>query len=119
MADQRHRGNAMGNGVVGVWTLRSFHMENVETKERSEPFGPGVVAYSGRYRLEPPNRIVTSVDVSWFEEWIGTDQARTYVLEDDRLDISTPPGRMPQQGGGEMSVMGVMSWTRETPTQGG
>lgn len=142
----------MDNGVLGVWTLRSLSMENVETKERSEPFGPEprgslilhpdgrmmalitpreritpiteaeqaaalqkLVAYSGRYRLEPPDRFVTSVDVAWFEGWIGTDQARTYVLDGDRLDILTPPALMPQPGGDPVSVVSILSWTREAP----
>ena len=126
-------------------------MENVETKERSEPFGPDprgtlilhpggrmvalltpgertaptteadgaasqkLVAYSGRYRLEPPDRLVTSVDVAWFEPWIGTDQVRTYVLDEDRLDLMTPAGRMPRQGAEDATVFGILSWTREAP----
>jgi hypothetical protein len=138
----------MQDNLVGVWKLRSFVMENVDTKERSEPFGPEprgtlvlhangrmvalltarrtadateadaaaplkLLAYAGRYRLEPPDRLVTSVDVAWIEDWIGTEQTRTYRLEGDRLDLFTPTGRMPQPGGGEVTVSGVLSWTRE------
>ncbi len=143
----------MRNGALGAWKLRSFHMENVETKERSEPFGseprgslilhadgrmaaliapgertaltagadqaaafPKLLAYSGRFRLEPPDRLVTSVDVASIEDWIGTDQARTYTVDGDRLDIFTPPGRMPRQDADEVTVIGVLSWTRETST---
>ena len=139
----------MQSSVLGVWKLRSFSIENVETRERSEPFGPEprgtlmlhpegrmfalltprermtptteagqalafqkLVAYSGRYRLEPPDRFVTSVDVAWFEDWIDTDQVRSYSLDGDRLDIFTPPGRM-RQGTDEVTVIGVLSWTRE------
>lgn len=142
----------MQSSVLGVWKLRSFYMENVETKERSEPFGPEprgtlllhpdghmaalltpreriaptteaaqvaasqkLVAYAGRYRLEPPDRLVTSVDVAWFEDWIGTDQVRTYKLDGDRLEISTPPGRMTREGADEVTFVGILSWTREAP----
>ncbi len=138
----------MESSIRGVWTLQSFVMEDAETKERSEPFGPSprgtlivgpdgrlaaliaprertaatqaFVAYSGRYRLEPPDRIVTLVDVAWIDAWIGTDQVRTYRLEDDRLTLFTPPGRMPRPGGGEMTVAGTLSWTREAavPSKG-
>ena len=132
----------MRHGILGVRTLREFVMETVETKERSEPFGPeprgtlvlhpdgrmaamiaprdraaapqSFVAYSGRYRLEPPNRLVTAVDVSWFEQWIGSDQVRTYALDGDTLALFTPPGRMPRPDGGELTVRGIMSWARET-----
>jgi hypothetical protein len=134
----------MQSSVLGVWKLRSYYMENVETKERTEPFGteprgslilhpdgrmmtliapapapqpgqaPGLVAYSGRFRLEPPDRLVTSVDVASFENWIGTDQTRTYTLDGDRLELLTPSGRMPREGGEAVTVFGILSWTRET-----
>lgn len=135
----------MADGVVGVWKLRSFHMEDVDTGQRSEPFGPAprgtlilhadgrmaalitpeertptlqsLVAYSGRYRLDPPDRLVTTVDVAWIDEWIGTDQTRTYVLEGEGLELRTPPGRMPRPGGGEMTVTGLMSWVRDGPSR--
>jgi hypothetical protein len=136
----------MADDIVGTWRLETFFMEDVETGRRSEPFGPGprgtlilhpdgrmaamiapreraaapqsFVAYSGRYRLEPPGRLVTAVDVSWIEDWIGTEQVRTYLLDGDRLALSTPPGRMPREDGGEVTVKGVMAWTREEPAQG-
>ena len=75
----------------------------------------GLVAYAGWYRLEPPDRFVTTVDVAWHEGWIGTDQVRTYVVDGDRLDIFTPPTRMPRPDGGEVTVTGRLSWTREPP----
>ena len=140
----------MQSTVLGVWKLRSFTMENTETRERSEPFGPEprgtlmlhpdgrmaalltpgeriappievgeasaaqkIVACSGRYRREPPDRLVTTVDVASFEDWIGTDRVRTYTLEGDRLDMFTPSGRMPRQGAEEVTVIGILSWTRE------
>lgn len=137
----------MAASIVGVWSLQSFHMDDVETGQRSEPFGPAprgtlilhpdgrmaamiaprertpahqaFVAYSGRYRLEPPDQLVTAVDVAWIHDWIGTDQVRTYALDGDGLELSTPPGRMPRPDGGEATVTGVMSWTREPSMQDG
>jgi hypothetical protein len=139
----------MQSSVLGVWKLRSYSMENVETKERSEPFGsaprgslilhpdgrmmaliapapaagvdpaaaaPRLVAYSGRFRLEPPDRLVTSVDVAGIEEWIGTDQTRTYTLDGDRLELLTPTGRMPREGGEAVAVFGILSFSREAPS---
>lgn len=137
----------MAESIVGVWSLQSFHMEDVGTGQRSEPFGPAplgmlilhpdgrmvamisprertpalqsLVAYSGRYRLEPPDRLVTSVDIAWIDAWVGTDQVRTYKLDGDRLELHTPAGRMPQPDGTEATVTGIMSWARESALSDG
>jgi Lipocalin-like domain len=133
--------------VVGVWILRSCHLEVQETGQRFDPFGPNprgvliihtdgrmatmttprdqqkpltdveraaafqsLVAYSGKYRLDPPDRFVTTVDVAWFQPWIGTDQTRTYRISGDTLDIFTAPMRTPWTEG---FAIGVLSWVRE------
>src|SRR5262245_41307921 len=94
--------------ICGVWRLRSYYLQNLQTDERTQPNGdrpngvlillpegrmaailtPGeqmrpeteadqaeafrkLVAYSGRYRLEPPDRFVTTVDIAWFQPWVG------------------------------------------------
>lgn len=135
--------------ISGVWVLRSFQSENIETGELTQPFGtaargvlmlhadgrmvalvtPGeqaaprtqaeqaaafqnLVAYSGRYRLEPPDQFVTTVDVSWFQPWLGTEQARAYVLRGDTLDIISAPIRTPTTG--DALVRGVLTWVRES-----
>jgi Lipocalin-like domain len=88
--------------IYGVWRLQSYYLENMETAERTEVFGPkpngvlillpegrmaaiitpteqrqptteadeasafrNLITYSGLYRLEPPDRFVTTVDVAW------------------------------------------------------
>ena len=75
-----------------------------------------LIAYSGRYRLEPPDRFVTAVDVAWVQAWVGTDQARTYALDGDRLEITSAPGRMRWEDGSEATFVGILKWARETPT---
>jgi hypothetical protein len=135
--------------ISGVWRLRAFFLEDVQTSKRFEPFGPNprgalimhpegrmvgvitpaeqraptteteqaaafqkLIAYSGRYRLEPPNRFVTTVDVAWLQPWVGTEQARTYKLDGDLLDIVSAPTRVPLTG--DALVAGVLSWERES-----
>jgi Lipocalin-like domain len=49
-----------------------------------------MVAYSGRYRVEGSD-FITSVEVSWNEEWNRTDQRRHYRIEGDRLFIESAP----------------------------
>lgn len=134
--------------LIGVWSLRSFQLEDVATGKRSDAMGPdpigalilhpggrmmgvitprdrampatdadraelyrGMLAYSGRYRLEPPDKFVTTVDIAWTPGWVGTDQARTYKIDGDRLDIVSAPARTPRTG--DALVVGVLSWVRE------
>ncbi len=49
-----------------------------------------MLSYSGRYRVDGDD-FVTTVDVSWNEEWNGTEQRRHYRLEGDRLYVETVP----------------------------
>jgi hypothetical protein len=50
-----------------------------------------MLAYSGRYRIEG-NDFITIVDVSWNEEWNGTEQRRHFRVEGDKLLIESAPG---------------------------
>jgi hypothetical protein len=70
-----------------------------------------LIAYSGRYRLEPPDRFVTTVDVAWFQPWLGTEQARSFNLDGETLNIVTDPSTTPLTG--DAPVVGVLSWQRE------
>ena len=53
-----------------------------------------LVAYTGKYRIEG-DRWITSVEVAWNPEWVGTEQPRTFKLEGDRLHVFTPWRIMP------------------------
>jgi hypothetical protein len=71
-----------------------------------------LIAYSGHYRLEPPDQFVTTIDVAWLQPWVGTQQARTYKFSGDTLEIVSAPTRVPLTG--EALVIGVLSWVRES-----
>ena len=49
-----------------------------------------MLAYSGKYRVEG-NDFITFVDVSWNEEWNGTEQRRHFRIEGDKLFIESAP----------------------------
>jgi len=49
-----------------------------------------MVAYSGKYRIEDGD-LITTIDVSWNEEWNGTEQRRHFRIEGDKLSIETAP----------------------------
>lgn len=71
-----------------------------------------LIAYSGHYRLEPPNRFVTTVDVAWFQPWLDSEQARSFELDGETLNIVSDPSTTPLTG--DAQVVGVLSWRRET-----
>ncbi len=53
-----------------------------------------LVSYTGAYRLEG-DKWITSVEVAWNPEWIGTEQARSYKVDGDSLQVLTPWRVMP------------------------
>lgn len=53
-----------------------------------------VIAYTGTYRVEG-DKWITKVDVAWNPEWVGTEQARSFKIEGDRLQVLTPWRIMP------------------------
>jgi hypothetical protein len=70
-----------------------------------------MIAYSGRFRVEPPDKIVATVDVAWSAPWVGSRQVRKFALDGDALDIISAPTRSPFTG--DSLVEGVISWVRE------
>ena len=50
-----------------------------------------MVAYTGRYRVEGHD-LITSVEVSWNEEWNGTEQRRHFRIQGNKLFIETAQG---------------------------
>ncbi|MCB4771118.1 lipocalin-like domain-containing protein [Ancylobacter sp. Lp-2] len=72
-----------------------------------------LVAYSGTYRIEAPDRLVTRVDISWFPRWIGTEQLRHCTLDGDDLELVSAPLDMPRGDGEPVAVIARVAWRRE------
>ena len=49
-----------------------------------------MLAYTGRYRIEGHD-FITTVEVSWNEEWNGTEQRRHFRIEGNKLLIESAP----------------------------
>ena len=49
-----------------------------------------MLAYSGKYRVEGSD-FITVVDISWNEEWNGTEQRRHFRIEGNKLFIESAP----------------------------
>jgi hypothetical protein len=63
------------------------------TDERADLLNT-LVAYTGVYRIEG-DRWITKVDVAWNPEWVGTEQARNFKIDGNRLQVLTPWRFMP------------------------
>ena len=74
-----------------------------------------LVAYSGRYRIEPSNRFVTDVDIAWLPGWVGTPRGRNFVLRDGALDIVADPAPVEFLDGA--LAVGHLTWVREDSAQ--
>jgi len=69
-----------------------------------------MMAYSGEFRLEGDDQFITKAEVAWHPAWVGTEQARFFEVDGDKLSIITAqvahpmfPGRMGR---------GVVKWHR-------
>jgi hypothetical protein len=62
-----------------------------------------------------PAALVVAVDIAWFESWVGSEQARRFVVKGDTLEIVGEPTKMPLTG--SATIIGVLSWVREKPAK--
>jgi hypothetical protein len=69
-----------------------------------------MLAYTGKYRIEG-DKFTTSVDGAWNVAWVGTDQARTFKLDGNRLEIVTQWNPAPIFN--NRVTRGVLLWERE------
>jgi len=62
----------------------------VPTEEEGVQLIGTMVAYAGTFSLGD-NVVVHHIDTSWNQTWTGTDQIRHFVLDGDKLTITTAP----------------------------
>jgi len=64
-------------------------MAQATTEDKVQLFS-SMYAYAGTFTVDG-NTVTHHVDISWNENWTGTDQVRNVRLDGDRLYISTDP----------------------------
>src|SRR5216683_7465228 len=92
--------NVFGSHPKGflILTREGFSIVPATAENRRKGMGDGeraalhksMLSYSGKYRVEG-NDLITVVDVSWNEEWNGTEQRRHFSIEGDKLFIESAP----------------------------
>jgi hypothetical protein len=51
-----------------------------------------MISYAGTYTVNA-EKVVHHVDISWNQNWTGTDQVRFYKLEGNTLTITSTPAK--------------------------
>ncbi|WP_374355671.1 lipocalin-like domain-containing protein [Chitinimonas sp.] len=88
-------GNAVFTADARVWfVLTAEGRKAGKTAEEKAALLDTLIAYSGKYRVEG-DKWITSVEVAWNPEWVGTEQSRSFKVDGDRLQILTPWRVMP------------------------
>jgi len=75
-----------------------------------------MLAYSGHYRIEPPNQLVTRGDIAWLEPWVGSEQVRYCELSGDSLLHTSAPLDLPRQA---EAAFAVVIWRKEAAPPSG
>jgi hypothetical protein len=67
-----------------------------------------MISYGGTFSFD--GKVVTHhVDISWNENWTGTDQVRNVRLDGRRLHITTNPQPSPIDG---KLTIGILTWEK-------
>ena len=94
----------MGNNPTGyviftpegrVWfVLTGEGRKPAKTVQERADLLDSLVAYTGTYRIEG-DKWITQVEVAWNPAWVGTEQARFFKVDGERLSVLTPWRVMP------------------------
>jgi len=96
--------NALGHimydpgGQVSVALMRpdrpnfaSNHLTEATLEEIKTGF-EGYISYCGSYEVNERERfVIHRLQLSWFPNWVGTEQKRYFEFAGDRLTLKTPP----------------------------
>jgi hypothetical protein len=92
--------NYSPDGRMMVLVLKSDRLSPaalVPTNEEKIALYDTMFAYAGTY-IADEEKVVHSIDMSWNQQWTGTQQVRRVRLDGDRLTYITEPARNPLDG---------------------
>jgi len=101
------RDGRMSAIVVADGRPKPTDLSNLSDSDRAALFKT-MISYGGTFSFD--GKIVTHhVDISWNENWTGTDQIRNARLEGSKLYITTNPQPSPIDG--KMTI-GILTWEK-------
>jgi hypothetical protein len=93
--------------IVGDKRPKPPDLAKMTDQERADLFKT-TIAYGGTYTFDGKT-VKTRVDISFNENWTGTEQVRHVKFEGKRLILSTIPAPASQDG---KVIMAVLTWER-------
>jgi hypothetical protein len=84
------RGYAIITPTRIVFVITAENRKFGTSVEEKAALWDSMIAYTGPYRVEG-DKLITSVDASWNENWNGTQQPRIWQTEGNRLTLTSVP----------------------------
>jgi hypothetical protein len=78
--------------AIITWDNREAPGEVVPTNAERVRLFSTMISYAGTYTFDE-EKVVHHVDISWNQNWTGTDQVRFYKLDGNTLTITSAPAR--------------------------
>ena len=78
--------------AIITWDNRAAPGDVVPTNEERIKLFSTMISYAGTYTFDA-EKVVHHVDISWNQNWTGTDQVRFYKLDGNALTITSAPAR--------------------------
>ena len=97
--------------AIITWENRTAPRDVVPTDEERIKLFSTMISYAGTYTFDA-EKVIHHVDISWNQNWTGTDQVRFYKLDGDTLTITSALSRNFTDGREGRSIL---VWDRLKP----
>jgi len=84
------RGYAMITPTRIMFVITAENRKFGTSVEEKAALWDSMISYTGPYRVEG-DKLITSVDASWNEDWNGTQQSRNWQAQGNRLTLTSIP----------------------------
>ena len=97
--------------AIITWENRFAPRDVVPTNDERVKLFSTMISYAGTYTFDA-EKVVHHVDISWNQNWTGTEQVRFYKLDGDTLTITSAPAKNFTDGREGRSIL---VWERLRP----
>ena len=97
--------------AIITWENRIAPRDVVPTNDERVKLFSTMISYAGTYTFDA-EKVVHHVDISWNQNWTGTEQVRFYKLDGDTLTITSAPAKNFTDG---CEGRSILVWERLRP----